>query len=1317
MRLANGLSSTSISGILLNVLLEAQVAKTQFVSAISPCPIECDPSGSNPSAWTYYYGFDELNACDGTVIFETNIYNNVTNTKHLYYRACTATGGTVLPDGTAGVKSISDRATVDPARGNASSPSLARRQVLSLNDTTPAAASLQLVSGNNGGDADIAAAQAALDGLGNYIATIENNASTIFARSKSMVAGAYIGSQLDKSSAAAAISKFHDRVGQNSAPSEFAAQSCGTADKTVSADYFGVIYDTSVLTVGTTLRSWDQAGCITGDQSQPWDGVQVQRLSGTRVSIAPEARSILVVRATCNYTQVESGDGCYSVAERCGISQDQLESYNGSSAFCSSLTPDEYACCSAGSLPDFSPQQNPDGSCISYTIQPDDYCAAIAEAHQMTTQDIKNRNNQTWGWQGCGNLFVGMKICLSTGIPPFPANVPNSVCGPQVNNTQATSEPTTWADLNPCPLNACCDIFGQCGITPDFCTADPADTGNPGTAQPGSNGCISNCGTDIISGPPPATFERVASIPERYTIVHWAFANISDSFEPSVTPYEDGWAKFKDQTGFKRVVSFGGWTFSTAGSMPDNRQTFANNLAAFVQNEGIDGIDIDWEYPGAPDDEGEDIPIDSPDSGPNYLAFLKLLRAALPSQCTVSISLPASYYYSKAFPVKDMAPLLDYFIYMTYDLHGQWDYGNKFTNPGCPNDNCLRSQINHTETASALSMLTKAGVPANKIMLGQPLYGRSFQMSQADCITPECTFTGPASGALPGNCTETPGYLSNTEILSIINGGQYSVQQYETTEAGDILVYDDTQWVSWMKGATYDSRSEWAQALGFAGTSDWAIDLNVTGGEDGGGGGGGTGGGSGSGVVSIDPSVYSGSPTVSCQPPCTFVFPPWTLPYTTTITPSPVTTSITEEWPLVTTLSGMVTTTYSSDTTITFPPITTTEVPVSNVEWTDTNAPVFTLTSSVLPPPATLSQESTVVTTSGTTKTIPGIYYVFSLGPYPPPATPTSGQTSTTPAPPPPTGCPFCPPSITGHIGPPGPICIIGCGSLGGGGGGGGGGGCGRPNCNDCIGVGCSNGGDCVGPGCGDNSDDGSGGDGGDNPDDPDDPDDPESSCSSSSTVTDCSVDCNVGPDSDESTYTTSCFSTSCSDHVGCRATGSTTTEETTTACASEPPYTASFGPNGQIPMMGGGGDAGTILVPGYIGANPTYDPSNTGGTGTPTGTSTSTNPPDASATISLSLYSDLSCQNKSTTVTLTSLDVCTNNDIGFMSMLVDSSKGLEDHPTLNVYPDEFCQADPIYQADVLSASCLNEFTQMGGPDECGDTGCTIFYGIEWTAN
>jgi len=84
----------------------------------------------------------------------------------------------------------------------------------------------------------------------------------------------------------------------------------------------------------------------------------------------------------------------------------------------------------------------------------------------------------------------------------------------------------TLPDLNPCPLNpwsVCltshgntinffrsCNIWGQCGITSEFCIATPADTGAPGTTQPGTNGCISHCGTDIVNnGAGPASFIRV----------------------------------------------------------------------------------------------------------------------------------------------------------------------------------------------------------------------------------------------------------------------------------------------------------------------------------------------------------------------------------------------------------------------------------------------------------------------------------------------------------------------------------------------------------------------------------------------------------------------------------------------------------------------------------------------------------------------------------------------------------------------------------------------------------------------------------------
>jgi len=53
---------------------------------------------------------------------------------------------------------------------------------------------------------------------------------------------------------------------------------------------------------------------------------------------------------------------------------------------------------------------------------------------------------------------------------------------------------------------------------------------------------------------------------------------------------------------------------------------------------------------------------------------------------------------------------------------------------------------------SAFSMITKAGVPTNKIMVGMALYGRSFQMTSAGCYTDMCTYTGP-------NCEFSSTYL------------------------------------------------------------------------------------------------------------------------------------------------------------------------------------------------------------------------------------------------------------------------------------------------------------------------------------------------------------------------------------------------------------------------------------------------------------------------------------------------------------------------------------------------------------------------------
>lgn len=391
-----------------------------------------------------------------------------------------------------------------------------------------------------------------------------------------------------------------------------------------------------------------------------------------------------------------------------------------------------------------------------------------------------------------------------------------------------------------------------------FCV-DTTINDTPGTAKNGTNGCISNCGTDIVNNDdPPAEFSAVAyfeawnknrpclhmdvtEIDESlYTHIHFSFGTITDTFEIHVDDIQEQFDMMVEwDTDLKKIISFGGWAFSTEpetievfrqGVKAANREKFADNVVAFVNKHKLDGVDFDWEYPGA-----DDIPGTSPGSkedGPNYVEFLKLVRKKLDKSKSVSIAAPASYWYLRWFPIDKIGEVVDYIIYMTYDLHGQWDVDNEYAQPGCPSGTCLRSHVNLTETMTALSMVTKAGVKSNKLMLGVSSFGRSFKMAEAGCSGPNCKYVGKKnqSPAKEGECTGEGGYLADAEIEQIMlngegfGGGDYE-WYYDEDSASDVLVYDSVEWVAYMSSDEMFRRLIKYMELNFGGISNWAVDL------------------------------------------------------------------------------------------------------------------------------------------------------------------------------------------------------------------------------------------------------------------------------------------------------------------------------------------------------------------------------------------------------------------------------------------------------------------------------------------------------------
>lgn len=351
------------------------------------------------------------------------------------------------------------------------------------------------------------------------------------------------------------------------------------------------------------LRIWSAGKCLENQgQRQLENRIQLQVLSSSALSssrtnnaTSSNSKSTLnnrsdsiKARGECRTITVADGDGCGSLASKCGINGHDFEGYNSKKPqFCSSLVKGQLVCCSEGTLPSRRPSPGSDGGCYAHQVGTGETCAGLAASFDITEDELFKWNKHVWGWQGCGNKLQRLQIiCLSDGNPPMPAQLDGVMCGPQKPGTAKPNGKFTGEDLsklNPCSLNACCDSWGFCGTTAEFCTVSPADTGSPGTHQDGTNSCISNCGMDIVQSPSaPKSFYSIGYFEgygltracdlvdirsidvTRYTHIHFAFATISaDTYDVNMGPTINQFYYFKKVTGVKKVLSFGGWTFST----------------------------------------------------------------------------------------------------------------------------------------------------------------------------------------------------------------------------------------------------------------------------------------------------------------------------------------------------------------------------------------------------------------------------------------------------------------------------------------------------------------------------------------------------------------------------------------------------------------------------------------------------------------------------------------------------------------------------------------------------------------------------------
>ncbi|BBR21280.1 glycoside hydrolase family 18 protein [Klebsiella sp. WP3-S18-ESBL-05] len=179
----------------------------------------------------------------------------------------------------------------------------------------------------------------------------------------------------------------------------------------------------------------------------------------------------------------------------------------------------------------------------------------------------------------------------------------------------------------------------------------------------------------------------------------------------------------KQNPNLKVLLSVGGWGargFSGAAATPETRAVFIRSAQAVVAKYGLDGIDLDWEYPvnGA-----WGLVASQPADRDNFTALLKELRAAFGQKKLVTIAVGANAESPKSWvDVKTIAPLLDYINLMTYDMA----YGTQYFNANLYDSTQWPTVANADKYSVdfVVNNYLAAGLKPSQMNLGIGFYGR-----------------------------------------------------------------------------------------------------------------------------------------------------------------------------------------------------------------------------------------------------------------------------------------------------------------------------------------------------------------------------------------------------------------------------------------------------------------------------------------------------------------------------------------------------------------------------------------------------------------
>ncbi|BCJ98158.1 glycosyl hydrolase family 18 protein [Anaerocolumna chitinilytica] len=359
----------------------------------------------------------------------------------------------------------------------------------------------------------------------------------------------------------------------------------------------------------------------------------------------------------------------------------------------------------------------------------------------------------------------------------------------------------------------------------------------------------------------------VGMIPwDKVTVINHAFFEVDSSFKLASTDtfadfdkmmdHSEGWdtnqlrGHFGEYKYYKNlypnvkiIISVGGWTrgqnFHAMAASTSSRAVFIQSVIDFLKKYPfIDGIDLDWEYPGVnraadPNDQYDRGCPGGPEDKQNFTSLLREIRQAYNnnglSGKLLTIAAPSGYDKLALQEPNVYAQYLDWLNVMTYDMHGAWETTTNHQSPlyANPNDPSGTSPVdikNKYNTDSAMKTLQQVyNIPAEKLYVGSPFYSRGWKGVTGGVNGMYGTATGAATGTWD-NAQSPGGQYPYFTLKTMENQGGY-VKYRDDTYTKTPWLYNASQGIllSYEDATSLGARCDYINSNGYGGLIIWEI--------------------------------------------------------------------------------------------------------------------------------------------------------------------------------------------------------------------------------------------------------------------------------------------------------------------------------------------------------------------------------------------------------------------------------------------------------------------------------------------------------------